>query len=344
MPPNSAPPASDVYVMHGSGPEATVTRVSAGTGNVTALGQGYWRRFTVDGAGNLFVATDHDLLRIPAAGGPATKVGDVGFFLEALAADWAGNVYVAEYDFDTGGSVVKIPADGTPAGVVWAGSSPPWSFAVDGHQDLYVYLSPPPTVVKVGHVGGSTAVVTQLPNTAEFWVSSAVAVDPQGNNVYLGSATIQTDQTVRYALVRQPTGGGPATSLPIDPTGPAELAADVAGFVYAIDWVNERVVMIDANSGQQTTIIEIAAPQAVVVRPVRARPRFTVPDLIGKLFGAAASDGEGWLLIGDHFVPIPPRSPELAVLLQAAIRNRARAVHNPELAERVRNGETPDKQ
>jgi hypothetical protein len=326
------------------GLESKVTRISAGTGNVTALGQGNWRQFTVDGAGNLFVATDHDLLRIPAAGGPATKVGDVGFFLEALAADWAGNVYVADYDFDTGGRVVKIPADGTPPGAVWTGASPPWAIAVDGHQDLYVYLPPPPTVVKVRHVGGSTSVVTQLPNTAEFWVASAVAVDPQGNNVYLGSATIQPDQTVRYSLIRQPTGGGPATILAIDPTGSAELAADAAGFVYAVDWVNERVVMIDSNSGQQTTVIEVANPQAVAVRPVRARPRFTLPDLVGKLFGAAAADGDGWLLIGDHFVPIPPRSPELAAILHAAVRNRGRAMHNPELAERVRNAGTPERQ
>ena len=91
------------------------------------------------------------------------------------------------------------------------------------------------------------------------------------------------------------------------------------------------------------TIFHGGDPSSIAVRPVRAH-RFTVPELIGRLFGAAAADGGGWLLIGDHFVPIPPRSPEFAALLQAAARNRARAVRNPELAEQVRKTERPETQ
>ena len=100
--------------------------------------------------------------------------------------------------------------------------------------------------------------------------------------------------------------------------------------------------MMDTNSGQQVPIFNGVSPNSIAVRPARDH-RFTIADLVGRLFGAAAADGNGWILIGDYFVPIPPRSPELGILLQAAIHNRTRAVHNPELAERIRNGETPEK-
>ena len=53
------------------------------------------------------------------------------------------------------------------------------------------------------------------------------------------------------------------------------------------------------NSGNYTVTV-LAQLHSVVGNP-------DLPDLVGKLFGGAAAGGGGWLVIGDHFFPIPPR-------------------------------------
>jgi hypothetical protein len=54
------------------------------------------------------------------------------------------------------------------------------------------------------------------------------------------------------------------------------------------------------------------------------------------LLGAIARDGGGWLVIGDHFIPIPPRSPLIAIIAQAAAPHFDRAITNPILSATIR--------
>lgn len=344
MPPvHTQPPSSDVYVLHGVFPLLTVSHVAAMTGKTTTLGQGYWDwQIAADGQGNVYVQDTIAVYRIDT-GGSTTKVHDSadGHGPWRLAADWAGNLYVAG-DFPSGW-VRKIPADGTPPAVVWSGGPVPWDIAVDAHQNLYITTSPPLTVTRISPGGAQTAVVGPIPNTADYWPGTSVAVDPQGSNVYLGGGRYRPDQTIETFIIKTPTNASPSTTLDVTPSNPGNLCADDHGYVYFTDSYGDRVVMADTNSGRQVAIFHGGDPNSIAVRPVRAH-RFTVPELIGKLFGAAAADGGGWLLIGDHFVPIPPRSPELAALLHAASAHRARAVHNPELADRVRSAGTQEAQ
>ncbi len=336
------PPSTDVYVLHGQFPTLTVSRIAAVTGKTTALGQGYWDwQIAADGLGNVYVQDTAAVYRIDTAGGK-TKVYGTSDRQGPwrLAGDWVGNLYVAGH-FPSGW-VRKVPADGTPSAVIWTGNNLPWDIAVDGHQNLYIATSPPLTITRLSAAGTQTVVAGPFPNIATFWPGTSVGVDAQGSNVYIGGVNFHPDQTFDTFLVKTPTNGAPSTTFDASPTAPANLAADDHGYLYFTDSLgDDGVVMADTNSGQQVRIFDGGNPNSIAVRPVRAH-RFTVADLVGKLFGAAAADGNGWPLIGDHFVPIPPRSPELAALLQVAVRNRGRAVHNPELAQRVRNAGTPE--
>lgn len=344
MPPiQTQPPSTDVYVLDGQFPTLKVTRIAAVTGQTTALGQGYWDwQIAADGLGNVYVQDTAAVYRIDTAGGK-TKVHGTsdGEGPWRLAGDWAGNLYVAGH-FPSGW-VRKVPADGTPSAVIWTGNDLPWDIAVDGHQNLYIATSPPLTITRLSPSGTQTVVAGPFPNTATFWPGTSVAVDAQGGNVYLGFANFHPDQTFDAFIIKTPTNGAPSTTFAVTPGYPDNLAADDRGFLYFSNSFDDGVVMMDTSSGQQVPIFNGVSPNSIAVRPARDH-RFTIADLVGRLFGAAAADGDGWILIGDHLVPIPPRSPEFAALVQAAIRNRARAVHNPELAERIRNGEAPEKQ
>jgi YVTN family beta-propeller protein len=61
-----------------------------------------------------------------------------------------------------------------------------------------------------------------------------------------------------------------------------------------------------------------------------------LPDLVGKLFGGAAAGGGGWLVIGDHFIPIPPREPVLQAIARALAPHVGKPVQNHELGQRLR--------
>ncbi len=61
-----------------------------------------------------------------------------------------------------------------------------------------------------------------------------------------------------------------------------------------------------------------------------------LPDLVGKLIGGAAAGGNGWLVIGDHFYPIPPREPVLQAIARALAPHVGKPVQNHELGQRLR--------
>jgi YVTN family beta-propeller protein len=61
------------------------------------------------------------------------------------------------------------------------------------------------------------------------------------------------------------------------------------------------------------------------------------PDLFGELLGGVTRDGGGWLIIGNHFIPIPPRSPVAALIARAVAPDLGRAIENPKLGRHIRN-------
>ena len=62
-----------------------------------------------------------------------------------------------------------------------------------------------------------------------------------------------------------------------------------------------------------------------------------LPDLVGDLFGGAASDGGGWLVIGGHFYPIPPRPLAMALIARAAAPHVGKPIENRRLSQQLRN-------
>ncbi len=324
-------PAVDVFLC--SFDANDVLRVAADTGVVTTLARGVpGDGLAVDRAGNLYRghwAVDPGILKLPADGG-APQLLAPGFGAMSVAVDWAGNVYAAGLDTNTGVQTLKVPADGGPPEVIHGGGDFGWAVAVDGLSNVYVLQHQPVRVVKVP-AGGGQPVVIDLSGTFRAEFVAAFAVDPQGDHLYLSDWSGPT-----YTILKVPVIGGPRTSLGTGLAGVQGVAVDIDGNVYVADTFNDRVVMISARSGQQGTLCQAKTPLPLAIPPTRLHG-WKTPDLVGRLFGAAAEDGGGWLVVGDHIIPIPPRSPVLSEMLRLAAGHLGSAVVKPELGRQLRD-------
>ena len=158
---------------------------------------------------------------------------------------------------------------------------------------------------------------------------TAFAVDPQGQHLYFALSDFPQD-----VILEIPINGGPHTRLGTGLSGVQGVAVDAGGNVYVADTCNGRVVMIRADSGGQSTICQTTLPVPIAVEPTRVY-RWDEPELVGELFGGIAVDGAGWLVVGGHFIPIPPRSPIMPMLLRMAGRYLCHAIENRELGEHL---------
>jgi NHL repeat-containing protein len=331
----NVPPPVDVYV--GGSHQSPLLRIEAVTGDVRNIpGDPDAQGVAADAAENVFLAIfggdNPGVVKIPAVGG-APKQLVPGFGTFGVAADWEGNAYAvgmygaARPDLP-GMRALKLPVNGGEPAVIWTGTATPWAIAVDGHKNVYILHHQPVQVVKVP-TGGGPHRVYDFPGV--FWndFTPAFAVDPQGQHLYFALSDFPHD-----VILKIPINGGPHTRLGTGLSGVQGVAVDADGNVYVADTFNGRVVMIRADSGAQSTICQIALPVPIAVEPTRAY-RWDEPDLVGQLFGGVAVDGGGWLVVGGHFIPIPPRSPIMPMLLRMAGRYLGHAVENGELAEQL---------
>jgi PKD repeat protein len=281
-------------------PSGAVTTLAGTAGRTSSVdGSATSARFedpysvAVDGSGNLYVAdaTDHSIRKVTSDGTVTTLAGKGGSFGSTdgtgsaarfkaplgIAADNAGNVYVA----DTGNSTLrKITATGvvtTVAGSAGAGGSTdgtgtaarfmsPYGVTVDGAGNVYVVESTA-AVRKVT----ATGVVTTLAGTngtngftngtgsaARFSVPFDIAVDGAGN-LYVsdhGNHAVRMVTPTGVVTTLAGTGSGGKT----DGTGtaasfkfPSGIAADSSGTVYLADTDNQVVRKI-TSAGVVTTI------------------------------------------------------------------------------------------
>lgn len=332
-PPYSFPsaPAVDVYVSDVADsldPPSWISRISANIGVVTHWAADHGFALAVDGLGNAFLAGVpgvHGLLKVPTEGGGQSVVGpaDSG---GAVAVDPGGNAYT----IDQGNQVWKIPPDNRTPTVVWASSGQMvWSVAADAASNLYVMLHNPTTVVRIPADGGSPTVL----KLARMFASEtpwAFAVDPQGQYAYLADWYQPSALKVQLSSGSY-TGIGPQINV----FGTGSIAADAYGNVYMADQDGDRVVMV-YPSGEWTTIYESYSPSAVAVQLAHI-PHWRPPEQIAKLLGEIAADGGGWIVIGDRFVPIPPRSPSVALIARAALPYLGETVENRELGRQLRD-------
>jgi len=113
------------------------------------------------------------------------------------------------------------------------------------------------------------------------------------------------------------------------------IAADAFGNVYIADSHVGRVVMV-FPSGEWATIYETVEPASVAVQ-LAPLPRWRPPEQIAKLLGDIIADGGGWIVIGDRFVPIPPRSPAIPLIARAALPYLGQAIENRQLGNQLRD-------
>jgi hypothetical protein len=327
----TAAPAVDVFL--DTFDDNDILRVAAYTGVVASLAQGVQGfDLAVDPAGNLYRAhwaTDSGVLKLPAGGG-APELLARGFGTMCVAADWAGNIYTAGFYPNTAVQTLKLPADGGEPAVIYTSQEFAWAIAVDGLSNVYLLQHPPVKVLKVPSGGGQPTMI-DFSGVFRGEFVAAFAVDPQGQNLYLSDWNGPSD-----TILKVPLTGGPRTNLGTGLAGVQGVAVDVDGNVYIADTFNDRVVAVLAQSGEQVTICRAKTPVPLAITPTRLHS-WNVPDLVGRLFGGAAVDGGGWLVIGDHFIPIPPRSPVLSIMLRAAAAYLGGTVENPELGRQLRD-------
>ena len=339
----NVPPLVDVYV--GGSHQVPLLRIEAGTGDVRNIpcdpdAQGV----AADPAENLFLAVfggdNPGVVKIPAGGGAPTQLVP-GFATFGVAADWEGNAYAvgwypAPHPDASGMRALKLPADGGAPAVIWTGTATPWAVATDGHKNVYILHHQPAQVVKVSSGGGPYRVF-DFPGVFRNDFTAAFTVDPQGRHFYFALSDFPHD-----VILKVPINGGPHTRLGTGLSGVQGVAVDAAGNLYIADTFNGRVVMIRADSGAQSTIFHTTLPVPIAVESTRAY-RYDEPNLVGQLFGGVAVDGGGWLVVGGHFIPIPPRSPIMPMLLRTAGRYLGQAIENRELGEQLRTLKHPNR-
>jgi sugar lactone lactonase YvrE len=324
--------AGNIYVADGDHtirkitPAGTVTTL-AGTAGVpgTRDGIGTTASFfgptgvAVDGAGNVYVAdaNNHTIRKITPAGVVATFAGtprspgaadgtgtDARFHLpQGVAADSAGNVYVADTQSSTirkitsAGVVTTLAgtaheagsADGTGAGARFSG---PTGVALDGAGNVYVADQNNQSIRKVTPAGVVTTLAGTAPKegsadgtgrAARFFRPTGVAADAAGN-------VFVADQYNN--VIRKVSGAGVVTTLAglaangsADGIGraarlffPTGVAVDGAGNVFVADTENLTVRKVAAG-GAVTTLAGAAGiegsadgtgPGASFTRPMGA--------------------------------------------------------------------------
>jgi len=267
-----------------SGVVITFAGAPALTGNIDATGAaaGFYRPegVAVDGSGNILVADTFDqtirritpagvvstLAGAPSVGGSADGTGaNARFeFPAGIAADSAGNAYVA----DTGNSTVrKVTPQGvvtTIAGAAGAGGtsdgtgpsarfSAPAGIAVDGAGNLYVAdqdnytirkITPAGVVTTLAGSAGQAGSVDGTGASARFIRPAGIAADNAGN-IYVGDAGL--------GVIRKITVNGVVTTLAGQFSNPFGVAVDRAGSVYVADYGGNTIRRITSD-GMVTTL------------------------------------------------------------------------------------------
>jgi PKD repeat protein len=279
----------------------TVTTLAGAPGRTSSLdGSATSARFedpyavAVDGSGNLYVAdaTDHSIRKITSDGTVTTLAGKGGSFgstdgtsvaarfkaPQGIAADSAGNVYVA----DTGNSTVrKITStgvvttlagsaglsgsnDGTGSAARFSG---PYGIAVDNISgNLYVVessavvrrVTAAGVVTTVAGTSGTNGFTNGTGTAARFSVPFDIAVDGAGNLYVCDHGNHAVRMVTPAGVVTTLAGSGSAGKT--DSTGtaasfkfPSGIAADSSGTVYLADTDNQVIRKI-TSAGVVTTI------------------------------------------------------------------------------------------
>jgi sugar lactone lactonase YvrE len=281
-------------------PLGAVTTVAGSAGNYGAAnGSGgsatFWapQGLALDAANNIYVADslNHTIRKITPSGSVTNFAGTSGNFGSAdgttparfwlpqsVAADTAGNVYVAD---SANGTIRRITSAGvvsTLAGSASAGSadgpgsgarfSGPAGAAIDSSGNVYVADTGNGTI-RVVTSGGGVSTLAGFPGSfgatdgtnagAQFYGPQATALDSSGN-LYVADTANHTIRKVTSSGVVTTLAGSAGTNGMADGTGsnarfnfPQGLAVDTLGNLYVADTWNHAIRKV-TPAGVVTTL------------------------------------------------------------------------------------------
>jgi sugar lactone lactonase YvrE len=276
-----------------------------GSADGTGAAASFWNpnALSTDGADNVYVADtrNYTIRKMTSAGvvttlagtlgtaGTSDGIGSAASFNTSygIAADTAGNVYVADGSSDTIRKVtaagVVTTLAGTASAVYTAGNTDgtgaaarfysPTGVATDSAGNVYVAdtlnltirkITPAGVVSTLAGSGGQGGTDATGP-AASFYNPSAVAADAAGN-VYVADTGNHTIRKITAAGVVTTLAGTAGTVGSVDATGsaasfntPTGIATDRAGNVYVSDSNNNTVRKITPG-GVVTTLAGTAGP------------------------------------------------------------------------------------
>jgi hypothetical protein len=281
-----------------SGAVVTTLAGTAGTpgstnGNFTGGQFSYPDSVAVDGAGNVYTAESSAVRKITPAGVVTTIAGTAGSYgstdgpgviaqfdaIRGVAVDGAGNIYVADYGYDTirkitpGGIVstlagtpnVQGSTDGTGSAALF---SHPSGVAVDAAGNVYVAdnangtirkITPAGVVTTLAGTAGSPGYADGTGAAARFLSPYGVAVDTAGN-VYVADQNNDLIRKITPAGVVSTLAGTASYAGNADGTGsaaqfnhPASVSVDSYGNVYVADY-NSNTIRKITSTGVVTTL------------------------------------------------------------------------------------------
>jgi YVTN family beta-propeller protein len=213
------------------------------------------------------------------------------------------------------------------------------------------------TTIPIGGAGDSRptpASVEVSPDGARAYVANSFYKAANGTVSVIDTATNTVTATI-------PVGSTPEV-VAVSPDGARVYVTNYWDGVTEVNgkivsWGPGTVSEIDTATNTVTTTMTVGRlPRGVAVSPdstrayvtntadntvsvISTEPVVSSPSqkLIGGLIGAVDRDGGGWFVIGNTFIPIPPRSPFLSVMAQAAAAHVGQAIDNPKLGKDIRN-------
>jgi NHL repeat len=273
-----------------------------------------------DAAGNVYVTDTYNytirkitpagvvttLAGMAGAGGNADGIGAAARFdgAQGIAADAAGNVYVADTFNDTirkitpAGAVTTLAGQGGVAGSadgtgVAAQFNQPSGIAVDTAGNLYVAdtyndtirkITPAGVVTTLAGMAGAQGSTDGIGAAARFVLPQGVATDSAGH-IYVADSGNDTVRTITASGSVTTVAGDAAVDGNADGLGAAAVfgslngvATDAAGSIYVVDTFNN--------------IIRKITPAGAVTTVTAAGVQFLFPNGI-------AFDGEGNLYVAD---------------------------------------------
>ena len=299
-----------------------------GTGGAAQFS--YPNGLAVDGAGNVYVADSRNntIRKITPAGVVNTLAGFAGSAGSAdgtgsgarfynptdVAADNAGNVYVADTNNHTIRKITPAGEVNTLAGLAGSSGSAdgtgsaarfyyPTGVEADSAGNVYVADNNNGTIRKVTATGTVSTLADGAGSVARFSYPAGVAVDDVGNvyvtvsySDYVKNTNIVckiTPAGVVSNLAGLPGGGGSADGAggAARFAGPSGVAVDSAGNVYVADTGNDTIRKITPD-GVVTTLAGLAGTPGELDGP-ESLARFSAP-------GAVAVDGAGYVYVADE--------------------------------------------